>query len=52
LDLSLSRRPIQYPARRSGLNKYGLISKPADLFLQDVGCNKTGKQTANGLSFI
>jgi hypothetical protein len=25
-DLSLSRRPIQSPARRSGLNKYGLIS--------------------------
>jgi predicted nucleic acid-binding protein len=26
-DLSLSRRPIQSPARRSCLNKYGLISK-------------------------
>jgi predicted nucleic acid-binding protein len=25
-DLSLSRRPIQSPARRSDLNKYGLIS--------------------------
>jgi hypothetical protein len=27
LDLSLSRRPIQSPARRAGLNKYGLVSK-------------------------